>query len=179
MKTITAQLSEHLQQELTSLATAWIVIRRDGTVYGFTDNDVDMLFMPQTFGDVPIVPLPFGGYGFTCLAASGFQRSNIADKAQLEVSSIQADGIIDESIITDHDIRVRLWDYAFVIICAVNWVRLAVPDRVGGRVRRPAAVHGTVRAGDAGGVQVVGGDEGARRPAQPRDGRHLPADVPR
>jgi hypothetical protein len=135
MKNASTQFLTHLQGELTTLATNWLVIRRDGTIYGFTDGDMDTLFLPVTGGDVPVINLPDGGFGFWCLAGTGFTRSNLADKAQLEVSNVQADGIVDADMITEWDIRARLWDYAFVIVSAVNWADWLFTGGTSGDIR--------------------------------------------
>jgi len=123
MKNITDNMMAHIQQELTSLATVWLVQRRDGSWYAFTDFDLDLRYSPSTPGDI-VSPSPYVG-GFPFLAGSGMTRNNLSDKAQMDVSNIQADGIIDGDMITDHDIRARLWDYAFAIIAQVNWGDLA------------------------------------------------------
>jgi len=39
MKSITPQLQNHLEQEVTTLTTCWRLTRRDGTVLGFTELD--------------------------------------------------------------------------------------------------------------------------------------------
>ena len=38
MKTISAAIAKHLVGEVTTLATCWMIIRRDGVVQGFTDH---------------------------------------------------------------------------------------------------------------------------------------------
>ena len=43
MKTVSAGLEAHLALEATTLATCWKVTRTDGTVYGFTSHDKDLV----------------------------------------------------------------------------------------------------------------------------------------
>ncbi|MGL6210124.1 MAG: baseplate hub protein, partial [Paracoccaceae bacterium] len=39
----------HLETGVTSVCRAWMVRRRDGVVYGFTDHDQDLRFDGVTF----------------------------------------------------------------------------------------------------------------------------------
>ena len=38
------ELLDHLGQGVTTVCRAWLVIRRDGTQFGFTDHDLDLGF---------------------------------------------------------------------------------------------------------------------------------------
>lgn len=104
MKSISANMTTHLGQETTTLATCWELTRRDGTVFRFTDHDVD---------------IPFGGDTF--LAATGFTRTAIANNASLAVDNLELDGIIDSETITIEDIEAGLFDHAEMRIFNVNW----------------------------------------------------------
>lgn len=104
MKTITAQLNDHFQGNLTTLATCWKVTRRDGTVLGFTDHDVTL-----TIDGVPFV------------ASSGFFRSAIANSATVSVDNLDVQGFLDDEIISESELRNGAYDFAEVEIFAVNW----------------------------------------------------------
>lgn len=44
MKSVSAALDAHLQEEVTTLATCWRIIRTDGAAFFFTDHDRDLEF---------------------------------------------------------------------------------------------------------------------------------------
>ncbi len=109
VKTISGAMDTHLQQETTSLATAWHITRTDGTIFRFTDNSED-------------VPLDIGtGEGEqTYLAAVGYNRTNIANNAELDVDNLDITGIFDNAAITELDLRRGLFDFAVVRIAIFN-----------------------------------------------------------
>jgi uncharacterized phage protein (TIGR02218 family) len=111
VKTATGSLDQHIHQEVTTLATLWKATRKDGAVYGFTDHDVDIVYNAIRY-----------------LASSGFNKMNMNDKAQLDISNMQIDGILSSDLITDNDIRARLWDDAQLEIRVVNWRDLTMLD---------------------------------------------------
>jgi hypothetical protein len=44
MKTLDSALAEHIASGTTTLCRCWKLIRKDGTVLGFTDHDRDIAF---------------------------------------------------------------------------------------------------------------------------------------
>lgn len=104
MKTVTPALQSHIEEDVTSLATCWVVVRMDGAVFRFTDHDQDILFS----GDV-----------YT--SSAGYDRSAIANDASLAVDNLDILGIIDNEEITTADLRNGLFDYARVEVFMVNW----------------------------------------------------------
>lgn len=109
VKTITAAMDSHLQQETTSLATAWHITRSDGTVFRFTDNSEDITLDIGT-----------GEGDQTYLAAVGYNRTNIANNAELDVDNLDITGIFDNAAITELDLRRGLFDFAVVRIAIFN-----------------------------------------------------------
>lgn len=107
MKTLSAGLTSHIALEATSLSTCWKVTRTDGTVYGFTDHDVD---------------LPVSGV--TYAAATGYTRTAIRTESNLAVDNLDVAGALSASAITEADLVAGLWDYAAVEIFEVNWADL-------------------------------------------------------
>lgn len=107
MKSISAGLATHLGQECTTLATCWKCTRLDGTVYGFTDHDQDLVVSGVTYD-----------------AATGYTRSAIKTTGALNVDGLDLDGAFDSSAITDADLHAGKWDYATVEIFQVNWADL-------------------------------------------------------
>lgn len=104
MKTITPTLKTHIEGDVTTLATCWIIVRADGTVFRFTDHDQDILFS----GDV-------------YKSSSGYDRSAVSNDASLAVDNLDILGIIDAEDVTTADLRNGLFDYARVEVFMVNW----------------------------------------------------------
>ena len=66
MKTFPLGLQDHLDSGATTLAWCWKVERRDGTILGFTDHDLDLSFDGVTFAAATLpVPLNSGASTFT------------------------------------------------------------------------------------------------------------------
>ena len=49
MRTIPPNLAAHLTDGVTTLCHCWRLIRRDGTAFGFTDHDRDLVFGGTTY----------------------------------------------------------------------------------------------------------------------------------
>ena len=107
MKTISAGLETHLALESTTLATCWKVTRTDGTVYGFTSHDKDLVVSGVTYD-----------------ASTGFTPTAIQTSARFDVDNLDVDGMLDSSAITEADVRAGRWDHAAVEIFEVNWADL-------------------------------------------------------
>lgn len=109
MKTISSALKAHVQGEVTTLATCWKVTRQDGTVYGFTDHDSDIIVSAVTYK-----------------AETGFMPTAIQSNEKLSVDNMNADGIFDSSTITEGDLSAGLYDYADVEIFMVNYASVGM-----------------------------------------------------
>lgn len=126
MKTISAGLLAHLAKTTTSLATCWKCTRTDGSVYRFTDHDLNL-----TLPSDPSSPY---------VANSGYTRSAIQSNSQLSVDNLDLEGAFVSGQITEADIRAGKWDFATVQIFLVNWRDLTqgvLKERIGtlGEVR--------------------------------------------
>jgi uncharacterized phage protein (TIGR02218 family) len=108
MRDIAPALAERLAAGATTLATVWIVRRRDGVVFGFTDHDR---------------PLVVGGVA--CDPDTGFDRSAASRNADLSVGEEEVSGALTSEAITEADIAAGLWDGADVEVRLVDW---SVPD---------------------------------------------------
>lgn len=104
MKTANTAARQHLAGELTTLATCWRLVRRDGKVMGFTDHDRDLRIAGQLYS-----------------AASGYTRTAITNQAGLAVDNVDLDGVLDHDTITDRDIRAGLYDRAEITVFLVDW----------------------------------------------------------
>lgn len=109
MKFASAALSAHLAQGQTTLTTCLTVTRTDGVVVGLTELDQDVSFNGVTYSSYP-----------------GFSRLNLQGKHNLDVTSVQLDGIIDGTVIVRDDIIARRYDYADVEVFMVNWADLSM-----------------------------------------------------
>jgi uncharacterized phage protein (TIGR02218 family) len=104
MKTLSAGLTTHLTQEVTTLATCWKCTLRDTTVLGFTDHHEDLLIS-----------------GVTYQAASGFTPSAIQTTNGLEVDNLNVQGVLVGGAVTAADLRAGRWDFAAIEIFEVNY----------------------------------------------------------
>ena len=103
MRTASAALANHLAGETTSIATCWKLTRTDGTVMGFTDNVTDLVIS-----------------GVTYAAATGITPTTIASSDQFSVDNLDVQGILSSTAITEADIGAGKYDYASVMVFAVN-----------------------------------------------------------
>lgn len=107
MRNIDAALLTHIQGEVTTLATLWKVTRKDATVMGFTNHDVDLVVG-----------------GVTYLAATGFMPSEVAIKSDYSVGNQEIDSILDSSVIDYDDLLNGIYDYAEVVVYLINYKSL-------------------------------------------------------
>ncbi len=107
MKTASTQLAAHIAGETTSLATCWLVTRKDGAVFGFTDFDQDLVIDDVTYE-----------------ARTGYTRTAIQTISDLSVDNLDIESAFDSEAITPADLRAGVWDNAEVLIFIVNWAKL-------------------------------------------------------
>ncbi len=104
MSALSAELQAHLDSGVTTLCRAWLIERRDGVAFGFTDHDL---------------PLRFGGVVFkpdTGLSAMALQQST-----GLSVDNTEAIGALSATAIKESDIDAGRFDGAEVTAWLVNW----------------------------------------------------------
>ena len=107
MKSISTELADHIAGEVTSLATCWRIVRRDGVVLGFTTHDRALVIDDVTYR-----------------AASGFSPSAIAASNAFSVDNLDVAGALSSSAITEADLRDGWFDFAKIEIFQVNWADL-------------------------------------------------------
>ena len=103
MKSVSPQLAQHLRGPVTTLATCWEILRRDGVVFRFTDHDRDLAFD-----------------GATWRAGVGISRTAVASEAALSVDSLDVEGLFEDAAMTERDLRAGLFDGAEVRVFLVN-----------------------------------------------------------
>jgi len=111
MKTLPAGLAASLATGVTTLAWCWRLERRDTSVLGFTDHDLDLNFD-----------------GVTYKAASGLTASAWAASTGLAVDTIDAHGALSSAALSEDDLARGLWDGATIEVWRVDWSNIS--DRV-------------------------------------------------
>jgi uncharacterized phage protein (TIGR02218 family) len=104
MRTIPPTLQAKLDSGCTTLATCWIVRRRDGVALGFTDHDDDIAID-----------------AVTCRASSGFDGAAAAEKLGFAVGAGEVAGALVDDAIAEADIRAGRYDGARVEIHVADW----------------------------------------------------------
>ncbi|MEM1151007.1 MAG: DUF2163 domain-containing protein [Pseudomonadota bacterium] len=97
-------LQAHLAGGLTTVARAWLLERRDGVRFGFTDHDL---------------PLSFDGVTFD--ANGGLTAGALLQTSGLAVDNTEALGALSDARITEEDVNAGLYDGAWVTSWLVNW----------------------------------------------------------
>ncbi len=97
-------LRDHLHLEATTTCRAWIIVRKDGKVYGFTDHD-------------KAIELE----GVKCLASSGLSAGTLETGTGLSVDNGEFIGALSHEVVRPDDIRLGKWDEAIVRVYIVNW----------------------------------------------------------
>lgn len=118
MKTASCALQTHLAQENTTLAYLWKVTLRDGTRFGFTTHDQDIVYDDLT-GSPPEGDLTYE-------ALTGFANTAVSAKADLSVDNLEVTSFLDSDNISEADLRAGFWDNAEVVIMVVNWADLSM-----------------------------------------------------
>jgi uncharacterized phage protein (TIGR02218 family) len=111
LKTIPIALQSHLDQDATTLCNLTRVETKDGTIYGFTDLDVDVVYDD-------------GDGSVTYRADNGFTPSRVQASADLAVDNAELSGLVMDTGITEAQIRAGLFDYARVRVYRVNYMDL-------------------------------------------------------
>jgi len=108
LKTIPIALQDHLNEDATTVCLLTRVETKDGTVYGFTDLDEDIVYDD---GDGPV----------TYLADNGFTPSRLEASADLSVDNAELDGVISAAGITTQMVKAGFFDYAKVRVYRINY----------------------------------------------------------
>ncbi|MGH1465763.1 MAG: DUF2163 domain-containing protein [Cognatishimia sp.] len=105
---ISTEFQAHLDGGLTTLARCWQILRKDGTLLGFTDHDNDLSFADTLFR---------ADTGLTALA--------LDQGTGLSVDNSEAIGALNDASIQDADIEAGRFDGAKVTAWVVNWADVA------------------------------------------------------
>jgi uncharacterized phage protein (TIGR02218 family) len=97
-------LLDHLGTGATTVCRAWLVQRKDGVTFGFTDHDQDLAFDGQTFR-----------------AATGMTAKAVQQTTGLSVDNTEAIGALSDVSVTEDDLFSGRFDDAEVRSWLVNW----------------------------------------------------------
>lgn len=127
------ELHAHLATGVTTVARAWAVTRKDGTVLGFTDHDRDLSFDGMVFK-----------------AETGLSARALAQTTGLSVDNTEAMGALSASAIREEDIAAGRYDGAEVVSWLVNWAdvdarRVMFRGHIGEVRRGEGAFHAELR----------------------------------
>lgn len=104
VKSISGGLNTHIQQDVTTLARCWKLVRTDGVAFYFTAHDADLLFEGNTY-----------------ISKAGFSSTAIANANDFSVDNMDVQGLFDDDAIKDVELSAGKFDYADVYIFFVNW----------------------------------------------------------
>jgi len=104
MQTLSPALAAHIAQPVTTLATCWKITRKDGSVFRFTDHDVDVLVDGEAYS-----------------AKSGITPTAVSSQLGLATDNLELDGIVSADGLLENDILSGKFDHAYVDIFMVNY----------------------------------------------------------
>ena len=110
MKTASAGLDTHLQQEVTTLATCWKIQRQDGQTFTFT-----------SFNDTLAIDIGDGAGEENYIATSSFNRTAIENTDDMSVDNLDLTGVLSATDIDETELRIGLFDFATIWIFFVNY----------------------------------------------------------
>lgn len=134
MRTIPENLAAHLTDGATTLCHCWTLIRRDGTTFGFTDHDRDLVV---------------GGILYA--ARTGLEAAEATAELGFAVGGGEVSGALVSAGLTEDDIASGLYDDASVETWLVNW------SNVDERLLLDVGSIGEIRRADGGFVAEVRG----------------------
>lgn len=105
MKVIPTALQTHYNQGSTTFCNCWKVTLTNGTVYGFTEADIDLL----------IDGMPY-------LAATGFTPGSIQNQTKLAADNFQITSLFNSDVISADDLTSGLWNFAQIEMFIVNYL---------------------------------------------------------
>lgn len=109
MKSIPIALQNHLDQDATTVCLLTRIETKDGTVFGFTDLDEDIVYDD-------------GDGAVTYSAQNGFTPSRMQSSADTSVDNSELEGLVSSTGITMQQIRAGLFDGATVTVYRINYM---------------------------------------------------------
>jgi uncharacterized phage protein (TIGR02218 family) len=109
VKTIPSGLQTELSSDLAYLTTLWKIVRKDGTIFRFTDHDQ---------------PISIVGDG-TYLSSLSYSRTAIRTGFDMQPDNLEIEGLLDSTEIAENDLRAGKFDTAAIYISAISWANPA------------------------------------------------------
>jgi len=126
MRDVPPALQAKLESGVTTLCRCWLLTRRDGAVFGFTDHDADIVLD-----------------SVTCRADTGLSASEASARLGLAVAGGEAAGALSDEALSEADLAAGRFDAATVDLYLVDWsepaLRVHLARAVLGEVRREGA----------------------------------------
>lgn len=97
-------LTNHLNQQATTVCWCWKAVRKDGQVFGFTEHDRAL-----SFDEVIFEP------------EAGLTSSAIQDTSDLSTDAQDIEGALTSDYITEKGIIAGVWDDCEIYVYLVNW----------------------------------------------------------
>jgi uncharacterized phage protein (TIGR02218 family) len=104
MSDYSAAFAEHLARECTTLCHCWLVTRRDGTAFGFTDHDRALTVDGRSYEP-----------------QSGFAQSEARASLGMAIDTADIEGALSSAELKEEEIADGLFDGASVETLLVNW----------------------------------------------------------
>lgn len=104
MRNITPALKSHISDEVLSMATCWVLTRRDGVRMAFTTHD-QILEMDN----------------ISFRPSRSFLPTHISSSNRLNVDNLDVTSVLSSSGITEKDILAGRYDHARIEIFQINW----------------------------------------------------------
>jgi uncharacterized phage protein (TIGR02218 family) len=119
MKSIPIALQDDYNEDATTLCLITRILTKDGDLYGFTNLDVDIEYDPSV-----VDPEGTGDNWGSAVHRSdnGFTPSRIQASADLAVDNAELSGLVQDTGITEAQIRAGLFDYAKVRVYQINYM---------------------------------------------------------
>lgn len=101
---VTGDFLNHLLNGHTTICRAWVLMRKDGQTFGFTDHDADLSFDGMVFK-----------------AGTGLTANSVQQTTGLSVDNTETSGILSDSSVSESDLKAGRFDGAEVRSWIVNW----------------------------------------------------------
>lgn len=102
--TARSELLDHLGTAVTTVCRAWMVTRKDGVSYGFTDHDSDLTFDGAVFK-----------------ASTGMTARALQQATGMSVDNSEAIGALSDAAVDENDLIAGRFDGAEVRSWLLNW----------------------------------------------------------
>jgi hypothetical protein len=145
MRSISAAMLAHLQGDVQTVATLWLITRTDGQQFAYTDFDQPIVYSGKTY-----------------LSAGGYTHSQIEMGSDLSTSNLEVSAIFDNSAITKASLESGQWDSASVVCQLVNYndLTMGAVTLDSGVLGQISIMNGRYSAELRGLAQVVQQDQG-------------------